>query len=81
MIAEYKNLIDSLPKGSLVCRKSYYYLKYRENGKVCDKYIGKDPTVIEDIRTKLKLRKHYVDMLNLLEQEQKAIKKVLEGLS
>ena len=61
-------------------KKEYYYLKYRENGKVCDKYIGKDANVIADIRSKLELRKHYSDMLSALRQEQKAIKRILEDL-
>ena len=81
MISEYEKLISALPKGSLICRKNeYYYLKYRENGKVCDKYIGKDMKLVEDIKEKLKLRKHYTEMLELLKEEKKTIHKVLEGL-
>ena len=81
MISEYEKLISALPKGSLICRKNeYYYLKYRENGKVCDKYIGKNMDLVEDIKEKIKLRKHYLDMLELLKEEQKTIHKVLEGL-
>lgn len=81
MISEYEKLISALPKGSLICRKNeYYYLKYRENGKICDKYIGKNMELVEDIKEKIKLRKHYLDMLELLKEEQKTIHKVLEGL-
>ena len=81
MIFEYEKLISALPKGSLICRKNeYYYLKYRENGKVCDKYIGKNMKLVEDIKEKIKLRKHYLEMLELLKEEQKTIHKVLEGL-
>ena len=81
MISEYEKLISALPKGSLICRKNeYYYLKYRENGKVCDKYICKDMKLVEDIKEKLKLRKHYAEMLELLKEEKKTIHKVLEGL-
>ena len=81
MILDYELLLASLPKGSLICRKKvYYYLKYRENGKVCDKYIGKDEKVIADIRSKLELRQHYSEMLSALKQEQKAIKRVMEEL-
>ena len=48
MILEYKALIDGLPKGSLICRKNeYYYLKYRENGKLYDRYLGKDGDAVE----------------------------------
>lgn len=81
MISEYEKLISVLPKGSLICRKNeYYYLKYRENGKLYDKYIGKDMKLVEDIEEKLKLRKHYTQMLELLKEERKTIYKVLEGL-
>lgn len=82
MIREYESLIADLPKGSLICRKDeYYYLKYRDNGKVCDKYIGKDEKVVADVRSKLDLRRHYEKMLSALKREQKAIDKILEGLA
>lgn len=82
MIREYEALLAELPKGSLVCRrKEYYYLKYRENGKLYDKYIGKDADRISAVRDKLELRKHYTEMLSVLRQEQKAIHKILEGLA
>ena len=81
MISQYEFLISNLPRGSLICRKNeYYYLKYREGGKVRDEYIGKDPKVVEEIKNKLELRKHYTQMLSALKQEQKAIRKILEGL-
>lgn len=80
MIRQYEALMEELPRGSLICRKQeYYYLKYREGGKVQDKYIGKDPETVADIRRKLELRRHYADMLAALKQEQKAIQKILEG--
>lgn len=82
MILEYKALIDGLPKGSLICRKNeYYYLKYRENGKLHDKYLGKDGDAVEEIRSQIALRKHYCQMLTALEQEQKTIQKLLGELS
>ena len=68
MLNEYRNLLAQLPKGSLICRKDYYYLKYRENGKICDKYIGKAGSTVDQLREQLELRKHYSDMLNALEQ-------------
>lgn len=80
MITQYESLISDLPKGSIICRKNgYYYLKYRENGKLYDKYLGKDSERIHDIREKLAMRKHYEDMLTALHQERKAIQKILEG--
>ena len=82
MIREYEALLAQLPKGSLVCRrKEYYYLKYRENGKLHDKYIGKDAGTVAAVRDKLALRKHYAEMLSALKQEQKTIHKMLEGLA
>ncbi len=81
MIAEYRALLSELPKGSLICRKNYWYLKYRDGGKICDKYIGKDPAVVDELRGKLELRKHYAEMLTHLEKEQKAIQKVLEEIT
>ena len=82
MILEYKALIDGLPKGSLICRKNeYYYLKYREDGKLHDEYIGKNPDMISSVREQLEQRRHYTKMLSALKQEQKAIHKILEGLA
>ena len=82
MIRQYEALIDELPRGSLICRKrEYYYLKYREDGKIQDKYIGKDPDVVADLRAKLEQRRHYIQMLTALKQEQKTIQKILEGFA
>jgi len=82
MIRQYEALLKELPRGSLICRKKeYYYLKYREGGKIHDEYIGKDPEVIADIRNKLEQRKHYTQMLFALKQEQKVIQKILEGFA
>ena len=81
MVCEYESLLTKLPKGSVTCRKNgYYYLRYRENGKIYDKYIGKDTGEVNKIREKLILRKHYTEMLLALQKEQKAIHKILEGL-
>ena len=56
-------------------------MKYRENGKLHDKYIGKDAGTVAAVRDKLALRKHYAEMLSALKQEQKTIHKMLEGLA
>jgi len=82
MISQYEELLDELPRGSLICRKKeYYYLKYRKDGKIYDEYIGKDSETVEMIRRKLEQRKHYAEMLSELKKEQKAIRKMLEVLS
>lgn len=81
MTREYEKLISQLPKGSLICRKNeYYYLKYRQDGKVCDEYIGKDPEVVARLKEQLERRKHYEKMLSVLKQERKTIAKMMEGL-
>lgn len=82
MIIQYESLMDGLPKGSIACRKNgYYYLRYRKNGKLHDKYIGKDTATVDAIREKLALRKHYAEMLSALKREQKTIHKLLEELA
>ena len=80
MIEEYEELMKGLPKGTLIVRRNYYYLKYRENGKIQDVYIGKDSEKVADIKDKLERRKHYEKMLTSLRQEQKIIHKMMEGL-
>ncbi len=80
MIDEYENLITELPKGTLVVRKGYYYLKYREGEKVFDKYVGKDEGVILELKNKIALRKHCLEVLCKIKKENKAIQKILEGL-
>ena len=81
MTREYEKLISELPKGSLICRKNeYYYLKYRQDGKVCDEYVGKNPEVVATVKEQLERRKHYEKMLLVLKQERKTIAKMMEGL-
>ena len=82
MIKEYQTMIDKLPKGSLICRKGeYYYLKYREKGTIVDKYIGKNDSVVDDIRNKLELRRHCSEMLSELKREKIAINAILEKIT
>lgn len=81
MIKQYEELIATLSKGSLICRRGeYYYLKYREKGKVCDKYVGKEPSVVDRVKKEIEQRKHCEKMLYALNQEQKTIAKLLEEL-
>lgn len=81
MIREYEALLQELPKGSLICRKNeYYYLKYRDGGKVVDKYIGKNAETISSLKDQLSLRRHYSEMLAALRKEQTTIHKLMEGL-
>ena len=81
MIAQYEKLLEALPKGSLILRKKeYYYLKYREDGKLHDDYIGKDPEKIAKIKDKLEQRNHYEKMLASLKKERKVIAKIKDKL-
>lgn len=81
MIKQYEDILNELPKGSLICRKNeYYYLKYRKGGKIFDEYIGKNLETIARIKAKLEQRKHYEEMLYELKKEQKVILRILEGL-
>ncbi len=82
MILQYESLIAELPKGSITCRKNgYYYLRYREDGKLYDRYIGKGAEKVDAIREKLALRKHYTEMLSALKREQKTVHRLLEELA
>lgn len=75
-------MIGELSKGPIICRKNgYYYLRYREDGKLYDRYIGKDAEKVDAIREKLALRKHYTEMLSALKREQKTIHRLLEELA
>ena len=80
MIKQYETQLAALPKGSLISRKGYFYLKFRKDGKVCDEYVGKDPVKVSELRERLALRKHCETMLSTLRQEQKKIHKILEEL-
>lgn len=81
MIEQYESQLASLPKGSLISRKGYFYLKFRKDGKVCDEYIGKDPDKVSELREQLALRKHCETMLSSLKQERKKIHRILEELA
>lgn len=79
MILQYENVLNSLPRGSIICRKNeYFYLKYREGSKVHDKYIGKNGKAVDEMREKLSYRKHCEKMLATLKDEQKLIIKMME---
>lgn len=82
MILQQEPMIGELSKGPIICRKNgYYYLRHREDGKLYDRYIGKDAEKVDAIREKLVLRKHYTEMLSALKREQKSIHRLLEELA
>ena len=83
MQSRYRKEIDQLPKGALYLRKinqhQYYYLNYRENGKVVAKYLGKYEAVdVENIKKKLSERKHYEELLKKLSDEEKFIINIIK---
>ncbi|MCR4660408.1 MAG: hypothetical protein K5765_00195 [Clostridia bacterium] len=81
MINEYSHIIETLPRGSVIKKKSgYYYLKYRDNGKVVDEYIGKDLEFIAKIKSQIEYRKHCEKMLKELNKERKKIVKIMSHI-
>jgi hypothetical protein len=79
MIDEYNAILDSLPKGTLLCKKSYMYLQYRNGKKIISDYIGKDPEKIENINQNLERRKHIEKMVAFLQNELELTEKITEG--
>ena len=79
MRLDYEKRIWDLPRGSLVIRelngRKYCYLRYREGKKVIQKYAG---TIEQEevIRNKIAERKHLVELLSMLEEENKRIIKM-----
>ena len=79
MRVAYEKRIMALPRGSLVIRqlngRKYCYLRFRDGKKVVQKYAG---TIEQEemIRAKIAERKHLVDLLAMLEEEEKRILKM-----
>ena len=76
MIEEYEELMKGLPKGTLIVRRNYYYLKYRDGKRVVSQYISKSQ--IDEIRQQLEKRKHIEAMIKSLQEELAIANKVLE---
>ena len=80
MLSKYRNELLQIPKGSLSVKsvngKEYFYLKYRENNKVCSKYIRQ--AEVETVRIQIEKRKHIEAMIRSLEEELAIANKVLE---
>jgi len=77
---ELKNYISDLPKGTVKKRgvkdKTYYYLAYRENMKVVNKYIGDDSVKAEELIKLVEKRKTYEKLLKELQLDWKIYNKV-----
>lgn len=81
MREKYQEELDRLPKGTISEKKSgekvYYYLKYRDGGKVVSRYISK--SAIDEVRTQVEKRKHIEVMIKSLQEELAIADKALEG--
>ena len=77
---ELKNKISRLPKGTVKERRvkdnTYYYLAYRENGKVINKYIGDNSLEAEKISKLVEGRKDYEKQLKEQQKDWKIYNKV-----
>ena len=79
MRLSYEKRMMDLPRGSLVIRelngRKYCYLRYRDGKKVIQKYAG---TIEQEavIRAQIAERKHLVELLEMLEEENKRISKM-----
>lgn len=76
---ELENNISRLPRGSIKERKvkdkTYYYLAYRENGKVINKYIGADPLEVKKLSELILERKALKNQLKQLQIDWKIYSK------
>ncbi len=68
-----KEKIDQLPKGTVKTRKvkdkTYYYLAYRENGKVINKYIGNEAGKAKELFDLVEKRKKHEKQLREAQKE------------
>lgn len=77
---ELKSKIIVLPKGTVKERrvkdKTYYYLAYREDGKVINKYIGDEKQEAQELSKLVEERKAYENQLKELQKDWKIYAKV-----
>ena len=84
MQERYEQELSKLPKGSLVKRRirghEYYYLVYREDGKVRSVYRGKpDPKEIARYRAARDQRAKYRKLLSRVKRQVRFLQGVLRG--
>jgi len=79
MIDEYQQQLSELPRGTISAthagNNTYYYLKYRENGKVVSRYLTTAEK--EDLSGRIEERRHIENMLKSLKDELKFANKAL----
>lgn len=79
MRSAYEKRVSDIPRGSLVIRelngRKYCYLRYREGKKVVQKYAG---TIEQEemIRAQIAERKHLIELIAMLEEENERILKM-----
>jgi len=73
MISEYEQELGTLPKGTLVGKKvkdkQYFYLQFREGKKTVSCYVGCKADIVDELRERIKRRKHIEAMLKALKTE------------
>ncbi len=84
MKVRYEEELAALPRGSLVKRvikgNEYYYLVYREDGKVHSEYRGKpDPEEIAEYAAVKQKRAQYRQQLSKVKKQIKFLKGALRG--
>jgi len=82
MMDAYSKLLNDLPKGTVAEKKTgnsvYYYLKYRDGGKVVSEYLGKDGDRVSQMRVLIDKRRHVEAMIKHLREEQALASRLLE---
>ncbi len=80
MIEQYVKELENLPKGKITPKivngKTYYYLYFRNGGKIISKYIGKDEGDLILLREQLARRCQVEEMIKKLKEERAKIKKL-----
>jgi len=83
MLDAYNTQLNDLPRGTVAEKKSgknvYYYLKYRDGGKVVSKYLGKSGEKVSEVSSLLEKRRHVEAMIKHLREEQALATRLLEG--
>ena len=81
MLEKYQQALENLPKGTIsekqVNGNTYFYLKYRDGGKVVSKYITKEK--VETVRQQIDRRRHIESMVRSLHEERSLAERILEG--
>ena len=78
----HRREIETLRKGSIsektISGKTYYYLKYRQGNKIKNDYIGRDKSVVDEIKREIEQRKYLQGVLKRLRVEYQQISKIVK---